>query len=198
MADRLYKKFGCMSIGMEDAFFKLGIPSFGKYAIESTHASYAEFEDIANNYFTTKYDFNNATGKTPDIVFIFLGTNDLTATSSEAECATFVSTYKAFVAKIFETYGADTEICIMQSLTTVAGLPSADTGYGLETNARVRAINTVATELITMYPDNVTFIDHERILSWGVEIGTDNVHPTTNGYATLVTQVAEFLKDTYK
>ena len=194
IADYLHKNFGCISIGMEDAFFKLGIPNFGKTAPANPSA---EFMDMAENYFTDKYDYDFATGNTPDIVFIFLGTNDLDASSNDAKINTFVNSYKTFVRKIIGKYGADTQICIMQSLTTTAGGPANDSTYNLN-HPRVKAINKIATSLMIAYPDNVTFIDHETVYSWNVEISNDNVHPTAQGYATLVQNVADFLEATYK
>ena len=193
IADYLYKNFGCMSIGMEDAFFKLGIPNFGKVAPETPSA---EFIDMAENYFTEKYDYDFATGNSPDIVFIFLGTNDLSATSSNDAVNTFVTTYKAFIRKILAKYGQDTQICIMQSLTSVAGSASNDTSYG-PSSPRVKAIERVATELSIVY-DNISYIDYQTVLSWNVEISDDNVHPSAAGYQTLTEKIAEFLAKTYK
>ena len=178
---------------MEDAFFKLGVPSFGKTAPDTPSA---EFLDMAENYFTEKYDFNFETGNTPDIVFIFLGTNDLDKNSSDDAVNTFVKTYKAFIRKILATYGPDTQICIMQSLTTVAGDASNDTSYG-STSPRVRAIEKVTTELSLVY-DNITYIDHDTVYSWNVEISSDNVHPSAAGYQTLTEKIAQFLAATYK
>jgi hypothetical protein len=193
IADYLYKNFGCISIGMEDAFFKLGIPSFGKTA--PTNPS-AEFMDMAENYFTEKYDYDFQTGNTPDIVFIFLGTNDLDASSNDTKVNTFINSYKTFVRRILATYGKDTQICIMQSLTTKEGGAANDTSYGLS-HPRVKAIDKLAKSLKGAYPNNVTFIDHETVYSWNVEISNDSVHPTAQGYATLTEKIAEFLDETY-
>lgn len=186
MAWHFNKNFGVTSVGMEDAFFKLGIPN-------KMTAGSAEFNDIAANYYTEKYDFNFATGNTPDIVFIFLGTNDLAYSPYPAAEARFVATYKAFVAKILAAYGEDTEIVVMQALSTSNSSALYDVN-----SSRYSAIRQAATELKALYPDNVTFLDENTLFSWGVEISPDNTHPSADGYATLSTKVAQWLEKKFK
>lgn len=184
MAHRLHEKFGCLSIGMEDAFFKRGIPTFGPDAITGD----PEFDDFADNYFTEKFDYDFGTGNYPDIVFIFLGTNDLTYDELETVKDAFVQTYKRFVARLFEIYGKDLKICIMQGLTGGKGMPiSLD-------SARISAIQRAARELIKNYPDNIFFIDHETVDSWHAEISEDKTHPSPAGYDTLTREVAKYLE----
>ena len=172
---------------MEDAFFKLGIPDAGNPAQGSE-----EFNDIAENYFTDKYNFKNEINNSPDIVFIFLGTNDLTTGSNENQVNAFVSSYKSFVANILEFYGEDTKICIMQALSTSDNKNLID-----KNNTRYKAIDRAAAELIELYPDNVTYIDSDTVISWNAEISSDGTHPSTEGYATLTSCVAAFLDETY-
>ncbi len=179
MAWLFKENFGVMSVGMEDAFFKLGIPNKMK-------ADDPRFADIAENYYTEKYDFNFNTGNTPDIVFIFLGTNDLGLSASQSTIDTFVNTYKSFVAKILDTYGEDTNIVIMQRLSTSNINDPNNTD-----SVRYNAIRQSASELSKLYPDNITFLDENTLFSWGVDISADGTHPSADGYATLSAKVAQ-------
>jgi len=173
---------------MEDAFFKLGIPSYPSNGVSDIKDD-PEFEDLAQNYFTPKYDFNFATGNTPDIVFIFLGTNDLTLDDPMPMCDAFVESYMQFVSKILDIYGKNTKICIMQGLTGGRGEPiSLD-------SARISSILRAAKALMHEYPDNVCYIDHETVASWGTEISEDKTHPSPKGYDTLTHEVAKYLAE---
>lgn len=183
MAHRLHEKFGCLSIGMEDAFFKRGIPTFGPDAITDN----PEFDDFADNYFTEKFDYDFGTGNYPDIVFIFLGTNDLTYDDPAAVQDAFVQTYRRFASRLFEIYGKDLKICIMQGVTGGKGMP-----ISME-SARISAILRAAEALKKDYPDNVSFIDHETVDSWHAEISEDKTHPSPAGYDTLTQKVADYL-----
>jgi hypothetical protein len=186
MAWYLNKNFGTVSIGMEDAFFKLGIP----HQLSSTDPRFA---DYAENYFTEKYDHDFNTGYTPDIVFIFLGTNDISAGSSASAIQTFKDTYVAFVDKLINLYGDDTKIVVMQSLSTSSTANMYDVSH-----PRFVAIREVAAELQTLYPDNVKFLDENTLFSWGVDISSDGTHPSTEGYATLSEKVAQWLQKKFK
>ena len=186
MAWHFKENFGVTSVGMEDAFFKLGIPN--KWKNDDPR-----FADVAANYYTEKYDFNFATGNTPDIVFIFLGTNDLGLTAQQNVIDTFVATYKSFVAKILATYGSGTEIVIMQALST----SNTSDPYNVN-SARYTAIRRVASELKELYPDNITFLDENTLFTWGVDISSDGTHPSADGYATLSEKVAKWLEKKFK
>ena len=187
MAWHFNKNFGITSVGMEDAFFKLGIPHQNFPAQDSN-----EFKDIAENYFTEKYDFNFATGYTPDIVFIFLGTNDLGFALNETSMKAFNEAYKAFVAKIFEKYGTDTQIVIMQAVST----SKTDDLYNTDCG-RYNGIRRTAADLMALYPNNVSFLGESELLSWNVEISSDGTHPSGYGYSTLSTKIAEWLKSKF-
>ena len=187
MAQLLNQNFGTVSIGMEDAFFKLGIPNKTFPAAGSD-----EFNDIAANYFTEKYDYNFGTYYTPDIVFIFLGTNDLSASSSQTDINNFVATYKEFVANILAVYGSNTKICAMQAVSTSDSSNLYDTS-----NPRYVAIAQAASELESLYGDKFNFIDAATVQSWGVQISSDATHPTESGYDTLTTQISKYLFTNY-
>lgn len=189
MAQLLNQNFGTVSIGMEDAFFKLGIPNKSFPAAGS-----AEFNDIAANYFTDKYDYNFGTGYTPDIVFIFLGTNDLAGSSTETDINNFVAKYKEFVANILAVYGSDTKICAMQAIST----SDASNMYNTD-HPRYKAIAQAASELESLYGNNFNFIDAETVQSFGIQFNAaaDATHPTGDGYDTLTTNIAKYLFTTY-
>ena len=186
MAWHFQENFGVTSVGMEDAYFKLGIPN--KWSTDDPR-----FADVAANYYTEKYDFKFETGNTPDIVFIFLGTNDISKGSSNAAIRTFIETYVKFVEKLFELYGEDTQIVVMQSLSTSDQSAMYDTSH-----PRFVAVREVAKNLEKRYPDNVTFLDENTLFSWGVEISSDGTHPSAAGYETLSKKVAQWLKKEFK
>ena len=186
MAWHFKENFGVTSVGMEDAYFKLGIPNKWK-------TNDPRFADVAANYYTEKYDFNFQTGNTPDIVFIFLGTNDISAGSPEAAIQTFKETYIAFVEKLLELYGGDTKFVIMQSLATSNSANMYDTSH-----PRFVAIREVAETLTERYPDNVSFLGENTHFSWGVDISSDGTHPSADGYATLTKKVAQWLEKNFK
>ncbi len=158
------------SVGMEDAFFKLGLPQDTMSNDDKQrYHSYLNDESL---------DFNFKTGKTPDVVFIFLGTNDGLKASSDREG--FVQHYSDFVDKILKVYGNKPQIFIMQALSAV-------------NQERYISIDTAGKEIVERHPTKVTFINRDTVDSWEVEISADGTHPSADGYATLSAKVAEFL-----
>lgn len=179
-SDQLTRLYNCLqtttegvsylNIGMEDAFFKLGLP-------EDNMIGGADEAAYTNEYMTgTALDNQYKSGNTPDIVFIFLGTND--NLNSATGDAAFTATYLRFVEKILATYGEDTQICIMNGLTSA--------------NRKV-CIRAAAEAIMEAHPDNVKFIDSDVLDSWNVEISSDGTHPTSAGYDTLTTKIARLL-----
>lgn len=165
-------------IGMEDAFFHLG------YIRENM--SGAEQLDYANNYFDENSPWANKfkTGYYPDIVFIFLGTND--GLTSESQKDGFISSYKNFVEKLLNLYGKNTKVFILHPLTLS---PSDPEGW------RYKIEDAAAEEIIKDYPENVTYIDGDTVKSWNIDISSDGTHPTTTGYDTMTVRISEYLKD---
>ena len=170
---------------MESAFFKLGLAE--------NNMTGEERELYANHYYdeegTLECDFSS--GNTPDIVFIFIGTND-PLHYENSDTARFAETYLRFVRRILEVYGRDTQICIMNALTHSVPPERNDEGNGRYTGIREAAV-AIAGE----FPDNIQFIDREDIISWNVEIGSDNCHPTGAGQTTLTEKISEFLQRVY-
>lgn len=181
LAEQIKKNFGIDNIGMEDAFFKLGVAN-------TAGTPKDELAYYAENYYTEKMDNRFACGNTPDIVFIFLGTNDELVSLKEEE--RFVNTYVNFVKNILSVYGNDTQICVLQALTH-SSLPNN------ENHPRYSIIRSAADALMLTYPENITFIDRDIITTWNVEIGSDNTHPTAAGHATLTEKIAALLAEYY-
>lgn len=182
-ASLIKQNFGVNNIGMEDAFFKLGIP------MQKPEISKEEFDYYTSRYYTDELDYNFNTGYTPDIVFIFLGTNDELTSDSDAD--RFTKAYLSFVERILEIYGNDTKVCILQALSH-SSLPND------ENHPRYTVIRTAARAIKQKYPQNITFIDRDIVKGWNVEISSDTTHPSENGYNTLTKCISEFLGELFK
>lgn len=180
MAELINRNFGKSNVAMEEAFFKLGQPT--------NKMSGAERTLYAEKYFTSALDCDFATGYTPDVVFIFLGTND--ELYSENDLARFSEAYLRFVEKILATYGSDTKICVMQRVS------NGKTDTDIEIPA-YEVIRQTAGMLIEKYPENIHFIDRDVISTWNVEISSDGIHPSNNGYDTLTEKLAAYLGELY-
>lgn len=181
LADLIKKNFGIDNIGMEDAFFKLGVAN-------TAGTPKDELAYYAENYYTEKMDNRFESGYTPDIVFIFLGTNDQLGSLNDTD--RFVNTYVKFVGNILAAYGEDTQICILQALTH-SSLPNN------ENHPRYEIIRSAAETLMLTYPNNINFIDRDIITTWNVEIGSDTTHPTATGYTTLTEKISALLAEYY-
>ena len=184
MSAMILDNFGIRTIGMESAFFKLGLAENDMVGEER--------ELYANHYYDEAgtLECNFSSGNTPDIVFIFIGTNDRLTNATKFD--DFVTAYVNFVARILQTYGEDTQICIMNALTHSVPPEQND-----ENNGRYTAIREAAIAIAGEFPDNIQFIDRKDIVSWGVEICSDNAHPNSRGQDTLTEKIAAFLQDIY-
>ena len=160
-----------VKVGMEEAFFKLEIPtdSVGSLAEIKKYLKYHDEPE--------KFDYHFKTGYYPDIVFIFLGTNDKLDYPSEQD---FTNRYNTFVSRILEVYGKNTKVYLMQGLNGTEG--------------KYHCISAAANKIMSNYPENVFFIDRTTVDSWGVEMSTDNLHPSDNGYSTLANSIIDYLK----
>lgn len=166
------------SVGMETAFLKLGYP------VESMSD---ERKDFYGTYFDNDaVNYNFETGYAPDIVFIFIGTND--GLTSLAPKDDFVAKYTAFVDKILAMYGNETTVVMMNGVST----------SGLDTTARYDCIRAAAESCILKHPDNIKFIDRDVLETWSIDISSDNTHPSGDGYATLCARVTEYLSDNFQ
>ncbi|MBO5746151.1 MAG: hypothetical protein J6S13_03590 [Clostridia bacterium] len=121
------------------------------------------------------FDFENE--RKYDKIIIQIGTND--HLTDESYVDGFVTVYREFVRKIIGIYG-DTPVFL--------ALPSADTVDG--SGWRRNTIERCAKEAEAQY-GNATYISSR---GWDVEISSDNVHPTTQGYATYAYELLKHLR----
>ena len=177
MAQMIYNRFAVAKVGMETAFFKLGSPDNTMQGDE--RAAYAE------KYFTQEFDCHYESGNKPDVIFIFLGTNDELHRASEAE--RFKNAYLDFVENIFDTYGSDVQVVVLQAI-------SNGTLDKNEEHPYYTCIRAAGEALEKRFPKNVTFIDRDVIEQWDIEISNDRIHPTKNGYNTLASNIGDTLK----
>lgn len=165
----LYSHFGDVSPGMDVAHFRtdyIGADDISR------------FGDYLNNDSVYKYDCN--TGYYPDIVYIFLGTNDPIETNSDQG---FIESYVNFVRKLKAHYGDDTKFIIMNSIYLNTG------------SARHNTIRAAAEILENEFPGAISFIDNDLISAWGVKPGPDGCHPDQAGYELLAECMQAYLKN---
>lgn len=163
------------NVGMQDAFFRYGHPTDSMSgAMRERYENYYTDSSLRNSY---------QAGYTPDIVFIFLGTNDQLAAQTDAD--RFAAAYSSYVADILEAYGEDTDIWVMQALTQT------------NDSARRYCIEKAAEQLQTSYGEQVHFINGETVDGWNVSISSDGTHPDANGYSTLTNQIIALLREHY-
>lgn len=150
-----------------DAISRLGMES-----------AYFGLEDGSEAATPTPYKFKFL--RMPDVIVIFLGTNDYLDIPDDefrGNINIFAKHYLAFVKKIRAIF-PNAPIFMLQALS--------------DKHCRKRGIQA-AFELISGEMDNVTLLpSHE----WGVEISNDGTHPSPDGYALMGEKLAEVLKDT--
>ena len=102
--------------------------------------------------------------RTPDVVVVFLGTDEINSNQ-----------YIELVEGIFNTYGEDTLVYAMQTLS-----PS-------------QAVSTAANSLESEYGDHFDLINENVLGSWNVETDASSGVPTSNGDYTLTVRLANYL-----
>ena len=113
----------------------------------------------------------------PDIVVVFLGTNDYLddpIDEARGNLKIFAEHYLEFIKKLRALYPAAT-IFMLQALS--------------DKHCRVRGI-AGAYELIKENVDNVKLVNSNE---WGVEISADGTHPSTPGFTFMGEKLAEVL-----
>lgn len=170
-------------LGMEETFFKTVCPD--------DFLGYSDITQLYREYTRGDFDIDfDAMDYKPDIVFIFLGTNDdlYPWFESSGEVEDFIEHYVSFVGDIRKVYGEQTEFCILQALTN-----SNDTAG----NTRYDGISRAVAALREAYPNKINFIDRDLIEAWNIDISPDGTHPSLEGYAQLTDAIAPLLKKMY-
>ena len=129
------------------------------------------------------------TGRKPDIVFIFLGTDAIKTGASDSDKTAFAEKYKSLVQSIISKYGSSTKIYLMQALSTSNASAMFDTNH-----VRYKAIE-LAMSKCTSLSSNVYAINASTVKSWGVEFDAakDATNPTPEGYDTLIINLAKYI-----
>ncbi|MBQ1186676.1 MAG: SGNH/GDSL hydrolase family protein [Clostridia bacterium] len=158
-------------------WYKMHPDAISRRGMEST---YFGLEDGQESATLTPYKFEYL--RKPDIIVIFLGTNDYLDMPNDeyrGNIDIFAKHYLAFVKKIRNIF-KDVPIFMLQALT--------------DSHCRRRAIK-VAYDLINSELDNVTLLSSDE---WGVEISKDGTHPSPDGYAHMGECLAKVLKEKIK
>ena len=129
------------------------------------------------------------TGRKPDIVFIFLGTDAIKTGASDSDKTAFADKYKSLVQSIISKYGSSTKIYLMQALSTSNASAMFDTNH-----VRYKAIELAMSKCTSLSP-NVYAINASTVKSWGVEFDAakDATNPTPEGYDTLIINLAKYI-----
>ena len=113
-----------------------------------------------------------------DAIVLNIGTND--HLTDESWVDGFVAVYREFIEKLVNLYS---------DIPIYLALPVADTVDG--SGWRRNTIEKCAKEAESLY-QNVTYISSR---GWDVEISSDNVHPTTNGYYAYAEELMKAIKN---
>ncbi len=143
-------------------------------------SAYFGLELMGNSPTLTPYKFEYF--RIPDIVVIFLGTNDYldcATDESRGNINIFTKHYLEFVKKIRGLY-PDAPILMLQALS--------------DKYCRRRGINE-AFELISKEVENVSLVSSD---TWDVELIYDVTHPSETGYAYMGDRMAEVLEQELK
>ena len=172
-------------LGMEETFFKTVCPD--------DFLEYANVELLYKEWCNGDFDIDfSKVDYFPDIVFIFLGTNDDLYPWMEPieHTETFIKHYVSFVRDIKKVYGENTKICVLQALTNSGGPP--------DDTVRFDAIDKAFEALKENFGDTVRLINRKQIISWNIDISDDTTHPSNLGYAQLTDCIAPILKEWYE
>ena len=180
VAQKLYVDYSIVSlcgISLVDkwGWYKMpeGAPS--RFGMESIYFS---IQNPQEAILPIKYDFKNS--RIPDAFVIFLGTNDYITSAKDKEsgnCDFFANKYYEFVEKIKERFG-EKIFFIMQT-------------HRNNDEVRKEAIKQ-AFELIKSNTQNAYLLN---CYEWDIELLSDGVHPSINGYNTMIEKITLFIKE---
>lgn len=156
-------------------WYKLPEGAASRYGMESI---YFKIQNPIEALSPMEYEFKNC--RTPDAFVIFLGTNDYITSEKDKEkgnCDFFADRYYEFVKKIKERFG-EKPFFIMQT-------------HRNNDEIRKEAINQ-AFELIKSNTEKAYLLN---CYEWDIELLSDGVHPSANGYNTMAEYVTSFIKE---
>ena len=145
-----------------------------RIGMESTYFSLNNPQEIIC---PPEYRFENC--RIPDAFVVYLGTNDYISREeqkAEGNCEIFAKKYFDFIGEIRKRFG-NKPICILQTHR--------------QDPIRKEAIENAYKLMDTKFM-NLHLLD---CYNWGVELQSDGVHPTKNGYETLAEKVTEYIKN---
>lgn len=125
----------------------------------------------------------------PDIVFIFLGTDSIDSDTTQAEVQAFANKYRSLVADVISRYGANTQIHLMQALSTSESDAMFDTNH-----IRYQAIELAMT-YAKQLSNNVYVISSQTVKDWNIEFDTSKstTYPTEKGYEDLTCKIMPYV-----
>lgn len=154
-------------------WYKLIEGASERIGMESTYFSLQNPQEAVN---PASYNFEKC--RVPDAFVIYLGTNDYISQKEQKDAGNskfFAERYYNFIGKIESRFG-EKPIFILQN-------HRKDT-------IRTDAINSAYNKMKSRY-NSVYLLD---CYNWDVELVSDGVHPSQNGYKTMAEKVTEYIK----
>lgn len=148
-----------------------------RIGMESTYFSLQNPQEAVN---PSKYNFEKY--RVPDAFVIYLGTNDYISQKEHKDAGNskiFADKYFDFVGKIKARFG-EKPIFILQNHRKEV--------------IRTEAINNAYEKMRNKYK----FVYLLDCYNWDVELVSDGVHPSQNGYKTMAEKVTDFISDKLK
>lgn len=124
-----------------------------------------------------EYRFENC--RVPDAFVIYLGTNDYISREehkNEGNCDVFARKYFEFIGEIRKRFGKRPIFILQTHRDDPIRKEAIDKAY------KLMDLKFTGVHLLDAY-------------NWGVELQSDNVHPTKNGYETIAQKVTEYIKN---
>lgn len=141
------------------------------------------FKNESAMYNTTLTDYNFKYTTAPDVVVIYLGTNDALDPNNKNDVKQFTDTYSNFISAI-RTKFPNCAIYMMESVSKKE-----------DTHSKVTQVVNMAYNTIKTKHSNIKII---KSSVWDIEGQSDGIHPTAAGSQDFATKVAEVIKKDYK
>jgi len=173
-ADYSIVSLGGISLVDKWGWYKLIEGADERIGMESTYFSLQNPQEAVN---PSKYNFEKS--RVPDAFVIYLGTNDYISQKEHKDAGNskiFAEKYYSFVGKIKDRFG-EKPIFILQNHR--------------KDIIRTEAINNAFEKMKNKYK-YVYLLD---CYNWDVELISDGVHPSRNGYETMAEKVTEYISD---